>query len=62
MVKKRIADGSECPKCAQATGELERRGVWHQIDEIIWADEADQTSAGSQLARQHGDRKHYRAG
>jgi hypothetical protein len=53
MVKKRLADGHECPKCAQATRELERRGVWNKIDEVVWSDESDATSPGSQLAAQH---------
>jgi hypothetical protein len=54
MVKKRLLDGRECPKCEQATKELERRGVLEQIDEIVWADEADPNSAGSKLAGRHG--------
>lgn len=53
MVKKRLADGRECPKCEQATRELERRGVWQKIDEVIWADEADPDSPGSRLAARH---------
>ncbi len=53
MVKKRLLDGSECPKCGQATRELENRGVWKQIDEVVWADEGDPNSPGSKLAAQH---------
>lgn len=54
MVKKRLADGSECPKCGEATIFLKNKGVYDGIDEIVWFDEADEESAGADLARQHG--------
>lgn len=52
MVKKRLASGEPCKKCAQAEDMLQRRGLWEQIDEVIWADEKDPASAGMVLARQ----------
>lgn len=32
---------------------LRSRGAWDQIDEVVWADERDESSPGMQLARQH---------
>jgi hypothetical protein len=54
MVKKRLADGSDCRKCNQATEHLQSRGLWDRIDEVILADEADPSSAGMQLAKRFG--------
>ena len=54
MVKKRLADGRECRKCAQATEQLQSRGLWERIDEVIEAREDDPSSAGSQLATRFG--------
>lgn len=54
MVKKRLADGSACPKCDEAQRLLESRGRWDAIDRVVWADERDPTSEGWQLAREHG--------
>ncbi|MGH7786945.1 MAG: hypothetical protein ACRERC_08775 [Candidatus Binatia bacterium] len=53
MVKKRLLDGRDCPKCEQATKELERRGVLNRIDEIVWFNEGDPESPGGQLAAAH---------
>jgi phosphoadenosine phosphosulfate reductase len=53
MVKKLLASGEPCAKCAQAQELLERRGLWDQIDEVVWAREGDPTSPGAQLAEQH---------
>ena len=53
MVKKILADGSDCRKCAEATAHLESRGLWHHINEIVWADEADANSPGMRLGAQH---------
>jgi len=50
MVKKRLADGSTCKKCVEAESMLRRRGAWHLIDAVVWADEADPKSAGLLLA------------
>jgi phosphoadenosine phosphosulfate reductase len=52
MVKKRLKNGQPCEKCAQAEELLKRRGLWERIDEVVWADENDDSSPGMQLARQ----------
>ena len=54
MIKKRLADGSECRKCVEATDCLKSRGVWDRVDDIVWADESDPASAGITLAEQLG--------
>ena len=54
MVKKRLADGSECRKCQEATAHLQSRGLWVHITEIVWAHEDDHASPGMLLGRQHG--------
>jgi phosphoadenosine phosphosulfate reductase len=53
MVKKLLASGEPCAKCVQAQELLERRGLWNQIDEVVWANESDPSSAGAQLAQRH---------
>jgi phosphoadenosine phosphosulfate reductase len=53
MVKKLLASGEPCAKCAQAQELLERRGLWDQIDEVVWAKEGDATSPGAKLAERH---------
>jgi hypothetical protein len=56
MVKKRLADGTECRKCQDATTTLQSRGLWSRIDEIVWAHEGDPNSPGMQLStRVHVD-------
>lgn len=54
MVKKRLADGSECRKCLEATAHLQSRGLWSRVDEVVWADECDPSSAGWRLGEQFG--------
>lgn len=54
MVKKRLADGSDCRKCAEVTTLLERRGLWGRIDEVVWAQEGDAQSPGMVLGARHG--------
>lgn len=54
MVKKRLASGEPCRKCAQAEEMLRRRGLWERIDEVVWADEGDSSSPGWALATRHG--------
>lgn len=54
MVKKRLADGTECRKCQEATAYLQSRGLWSRIDEIVWADENDPASPDMALGRRHG--------
>jgi hypothetical protein len=54
MIKKRLVDGSECRKCAHATEQLRSRGLWHRIDEIVWAHEDNPDSPGMLLGRRLG--------
>ncbi len=53
MVKKQLASGEPCEKCAQAEEMLKRRGHWDRIDEIVWVVENDPTSPGAVLAARH---------
>lgn len=53
MVKKLLASGEPCAKCVQAQELLERRGLWNQIDEVVWANENDPSSPGARLAELH---------
>lgn len=54
MIKKRLADGSECRKCQEATAHLHARGLWPRIDEIVWADERDAASPGMVIGARLG--------
>ena len=54
MVKKRMADGTECRKCQEATALLQSRGLWERIDEIVWALENDAASPGMVLGQRLG--------
>ena len=54
MVKKRLADGGECGKCQEASALLQARGLWDRIDEVVWAQEGDETSAGMTLGTRLG--------
>ncbi len=54
MVKKRLANGEPCRKCAQAEEVLKNRGLWDRIDEVVWADESDPGSPGMQLGARFG--------
>src|SRR5437867_354296 len=54
MVKKTMADGSDCRKCAEVTAYLEGRGLWERIDEVVWAREDDAESPGMVLGRRLG--------
>jgi hypothetical protein len=54
MVKKRLADGSDCRKCAEVTALLERRGYLGRIDEVVWALEQDPQSPGMVLGARLG--------
>lgn len=54
MVKKRLASGEPCRKCAQTEDMLRRRGLWERIDEVVWAEEDDPDSPGMQLAARLG--------
>jgi phosphoadenosine phosphosulfate reductase len=54
MVKKLLSNGEPCAKCVQAEEMLRARGVWDQIDEVVWAKEGDAESPGARLAQKHG--------
>jgi hypothetical protein len=54
MVKKRLRDGSECRKCAEASEHLRARGLLGRIDEVVWAQEDDPTSPGMVLGARLG--------
>jgi hypothetical protein len=49
MVKKKLKDGSDCRKCAEATEHLRSRGLLDRIDEVVWAIEDDPSSRGMAL-------------
>jgi phosphoadenosine phosphosulfate reductase len=53
MVKKRLANGDPCPKCAQTEDMLRRRGHWDRIDEVIWAIEGEPDAPGWVIAKLH---------
>jgi hypothetical protein len=53
LVKKILADGSPCPKCADVQEKLESSGQIAHIDEVLIADERDPDSAGLKLAKQY---------
>ena|SRR6185503_8455459 len=54
MVKKKLADGSDCRKCADATEHLRSRGLLDRIDEVVWALEGDSASPGMVLGARLG--------
>jgi hypothetical protein len=54
MVKKKLADGSDCRKCADVTAYLQQRGFWDRIDEVVWAFENDPESEGMRLGARLG--------
>jgi hypothetical protein len=53
FVKKILADGSPCSKCADVIEKLENSGQMARIDEILIADERDPQSPGMQLAKRY---------
>lgn len=54
MVKKKMLDGSDCPKCGEVTDTLRNRGYWTHIDDVVWALEGDASSPGMQLGARLG--------
>ncbi len=54
MVKKKLRDGTDCRKCAEATEHLRSRGLWDRIDEVVWAHEDDPESPGMVLGARLG--------
>lgn len=53
FVKKILADGSVCRKCADVEQKLLESGQMARIDEVLIADERDPQSRGMLLAEQH---------
>lgn len=53
LVKKILADGSPCKKCGDVLNKLEQSGQMHRIDQVLVADERDETSEGIVLAKQY---------
>ncbi|MGD9602445.1 MAG: hypothetical protein AB7O21_13705 [Gammaproteobacteria bacterium] len=51
FVKKILADGSACRKCADIEARLRSAGLWPRIDAVAVADERDPHSEGWALAR-----------
>ncbi len=51
LVKKILADGSPCQKCADVLNKLESSGHMSRIDEVLVADERDPESAGMAVAK-----------
>ncbi len=54
LVKKILADGSPCKKCAEVEDKMSEAGQLEQMDEVIIADERDPTSPGMLLASELG--------
>ncbi len=53
LVKKILADGSPCKKCADVSHKLESNDQMKFIDDVIIADENDPQSAGMLLAEKY---------
>lgn len=53
LVKKILADGSPCKKCGDVLNKLEQSGQMERIDQVLVADERDETSEGMVLAKQY---------
>ena len=53
FVKKILADGSPCKKCADVITKLETSDQMQYIDKVIIADERDKNSEGMQLAAKY---------
>lgn len=53
MVKKVLASGEPCRKCAEAETWLRARDLWGRIDEVAIADERDPASPGMVLGARH---------
>ena len=54
LVKKILADGSPCAKCADVETRLTASGQMSRIDRVVVADERDPNSEGMRLAARHG--------
>ncbi len=53
MVKKRLLNGEECPKCKEVSKLLEERGHAGDITRTVWADMSDPQSEGFALAKKY---------
>lgn len=53
LVKKILADGSPCRKCAEVQERLEKEGLVDRIDATVIADERNPDSEGMLLARKY---------
>lgn len=53
LVKKILADGSPCKKCGDVLNKLEQSGQMERINQVLVADERDETSEGMVLAKQY---------
>lgn len=53
LVKKILVDGSPCKKCGDVLNKLEQSGQMERIDQVLVADERDETSEGMVLAKQY---------
>ena len=53
MVKKQLINGEPCDKCVKAEEMLRQRGVWDQIDEVVWAIAGKPESPGMKLGAQY---------
>ena len=54
FVKKLLASGEPCPKCADVEARLNATGQMASIDQVAVADERDAESEGMRLAKRHG--------
>jgi len=53
LIKKRMADGTWCPKCGEIEQRLKDNNQMQYIDQIIIADENDPESEGMQIAEKY---------
>ncbi len=53
IVKKKLADGSECNKCKDVTELIEKRGLQNRIDKEVWVLENDSDNEAAKLAKKH---------
>lgn len=56
FVKKILADGTACRKCAEVEARLRNQGYWPRIDRVLVADEREPTGEAWALAETHGVR------
>ncbi|HKU43846.1 MAG TPA: phosphoadenylyl-sulfate reductase [Polyangiales bacterium] len=54
MVKKQLASGLPCRKCAQAEELLRARGLWERVNRVAVAVEGDPSSEGMRLGERFG--------